>query len=181
MKIQKLAVLALVAAGMFFAGGSNAFAYDSKDAPQTDCVDGYYPTLDSEGMPTCEPIELIDPTDEVVISDGECWTNEDGVEACARTFTTEVEPQPIDSTCEVVKEDGTIETTACSDLIAYSGVPIQDGGDLVLMESKSGMEKSFTFASSGTQQDGTLAFLGMFFGLVGAAALALIKNPVAKK
>ncbi|MFM8926948.1 MAG: hypothetical protein ACKOFA_01940, partial [Rhodoluna sp.] len=74
------------------------------------------------------------------------------------------------------------EIIACPEVIAYSGLPVDDDSTMGTgdVKSTSGMERDLVMTASGNTQDGTLPFLGMFFGLLGAAVIALMNKPITK-
>ena len=115
MKISKMAIAVLFAAGFLTTSATAAMAADEPvDLPA--CAEGYSTVENTEdGTNTCEPIESVEG--EVVEPDegdvdvkpiDSCWTTEDGIDVCARGVevpitafqtepATEPEAEPIDS------------------------------------------------------------------------------------
>jgi len=179
-KLKSLTVLGLVVGGLFLGSGSAMAEEDIAILPKPVCAENEYIEIDENGEYFCTTVSTTGEEPEVTVDP--CWVTEDGVDVCARGFVTGEEPMPIDETCTAtINEDGT-ESTVCYDMLSSTGM-VPDGesptgvplnGDEVLLE------KSLTSAGVQDSTDGTLAFLGLFFGLVGGAAIALSKRPTTK-
>ncbi|NBW72799.1 MAG: hypothetical protein EBR26_00055 [Microbacteriaceae bacterium] len=182
MKAKNLALMALVAGSLLFGSANTALAED-KPLPVVDCAEGYEAVSSDDGYTvTCEPV-TIDPTSQEVTPNEGCWTTEDGTDVCARGFVGSTDPEPVVPKCETsIADDGT-ETTVCAyaDEIAYSGLPVDEiSANSDEIKYKSDMQRDLVLTAAGSTQDGTLPFLGMFFGLLGAAVLALMHKPITK-
>ncbi len=172
MKAKSLIVLSLVLGGMFAGAGSAIAEDDIAIVPKPVCAENEYIDFDAEGQPYCVEVSTAEETvgEEVP----PCWVTEDGTDVCARGFVTGEEPAPIDETCTAtINEDGT-ESFVCADWMASTGmVPGEDDLGAPLNDDGVIYEKSLMSSSVGESSNGTLAFLGLFFGLVGGAAIAL--------
>lgn len=180
MKAKSVAVLALVLGGMFIGTGSAMAEDDIAILPKPVCAENEYMEFDENGEYFCTEVAPDSGEDTPGVIDS-CWVTEDGVDVCARGFVTGEEPEPIDETCTTtINEDGT-ENFICADWMSSTGM-VPDGGVLNGEPNEDGLIMEKTLMSTGVQDSttGTLAFLGLFFGLVGGAAIALNKKSVKK-
>lgn len=180
MKAKSLVVLGLVLGGMFTGVGSALAEDDIAVLPKPVCAENEVIDFDAEGQPFCVAVTTFEEPIEGEVSP--CWVTEDGTDVCARGFVTSEEPAPIDETCTTsITEDGT-ESFVCADWMATTGMaPGEETLDGVpLNDDVSMYEKSLMANSVGESSNGTLAFLGLFFGLLGGAAIAL-RKPALKK
>lgn len=179
MKAKSLVVVGLVVGGMFVGAGS-AFAEDDIAVlPKPVCAENEYIDFDDAGNPFCT---VVSTTAEEEMSVDPCWVTEDGVDVCARGFVTSEEPMPIDETCTAtINEDGT-ESTVCYDIMASTGmVPGEETlGGVPMDDQMRILEKGYSLTSAQSSTDGTLAFLGLFFGLLGGTVIALKNKPLTK-
>jgi len=110
MKISKIAIAALFAAGFITASASAGFAEDEpKPQISIDCIEGYSAVYSEDGTSgSCEADAEVYVGEPTPIDS--CWETEDGTNVCARGGTVPgtangEEPTPIDSCWET--EDGT--------------------------------------------------------------------------
>ena len=185
MKAKSFAVLALVAGGLFL-GSTAAMAEDIDVLPKPVCAENEHIEYTEDGGYFCvnDLVAYSEVTDTPPVDpvDG-CWTTEDGTDVCARGFVTDETPQPIDENCSTVTNDDGTESFVCADWMATTGTPV-DGGvnnfDGVVYDDNAILEKAYTLNAAGSTEDGTLTFLGLFFGLLGGAAILLAKKPMTK-
>jgi len=196
MKLQKLAIAVLFAAGMIGASASMASAADEKPQIAIDCVEGYEAVYSDDGSSgTCEPIATTfeEPTD------GSCWTTADGGNVCARggVNTLGATEDPVDPVgCSTAPDADGNPVTICADAIAYSTPPIQndvpsvdcsvDPASCEAIMTTSGNEslmfKNNSAAPLGTTSNSnTLAALGVLVAALGAFGIGLSNQKAAKK
>jgi len=110
MKISKLAVVALFAAGFITTGASAGMAADTPSG-LLDCAKGYQAVYSEDGFSgSCEAIpdfETITPTDT-------CWQTEDGIDVCASVLMTKDLTDPVSDCAEgyipTYTEDGSLDS-----------------------------------------------------------------------
>lgn len=191
MKISKIAVVALYAAGFLTTSASASMA--------TSCAVGYIavdtPETEASGISgTCEPIEAVEATvDEPVDVKpiDSCWTNEDGSEVCARgipePMPMNLEETPVDGgDCTVSTDADGNELTACYDAVPYEvtgeegeGAIVDDGTVDETLMFQSGIAKSGATPNDQTASN-TLAAFGVLVGALGALGIALSREKEAK-
>lgn len=195
MKISKIAVVALFAAGFLTTSASASMA--------TSCAEGYIAvdTAESElsGISgTCEPIEAVEATVDEPIDVkpiDSCWTNEDGSEVCARGLPApmpmNLEETPVDGgDCSVSTDADGNELTACYDAVPYEVtgeegevVGVDEAVDDATVDEtlmmQSGIAKSGATPNDQTASN-TLAAFGVLVGAVGALGIALSREKEAK-
>ena len=177
MKVKKLAILALLSSGMFFASAQLAMAESVKT-----CPDGTNAIYDENGELTgCEAPEVVgeetDPILEVDPTDGSCWSNTDGVNVCARggvLMNTEdtPDPTPTDSGCTTTTDDQGLESIMCTDVVAYNMAP-EDG---TLMNKSDGIQVLSGQQVVSSPESRMLALSGIMVALAGGVALAVSAN-----
>jgi hypothetical protein len=194
MKLQKLAIAVLFAAGMIGASASMASAADEKPQIAIDCVEGYEAVYSDDGSSgTCEPIATTfeEPTD------GSCWTTPDGGNVCARGGGLGSTGDPVDPVgCSTAPDADGNPVTICADAIAYSTPPIQNDvpavdcsvdpasceGIMTTSGNESLMFKNNSAAPLGTTSNSnTLAALGVLVAALGAFGIGLSNQKAAKK
>ena len=181
MKIRNLLVLGLVVGGMFVGAGSAMAEDDIAILPKPVCAENEYIDFDGNGEPYCVEVsttgeDVGDPTLD------SCWVTEDGVDVCARGFVGSEEPMPIEETCtSSIDEDG-VESTVCYDIMATTGMAPGDEnlGGVPMDDQNRILEKGYSLTSAQSSTNGTLTFLGLFFGLLGGAAIAVRNKPRTK-
>lgn len=181
MKAKSLVVLALVLGGMFTGAGAALAEDDIAVLPKPVCAENEYIDFDANGEPYCVSVST-DGEDPVDVVSEPCWVTEDGVDVCARGFVTGEEPMPIDETCTVSIDENGTESTVCADWMATTGMVPEDPTLGGMPRNNDGliMEKNLSLTSVGGSTDGTLAFLGLFFGLIGGVVIALKQKPRTK-
>jgi hypothetical protein len=133
MKISKIAVAALFAAGML---ASSATAVMADEKPEVAaCAEGFYSVESSDGSYSCEEIvavdENVDPNDVKPVDS--CWTTEDGTDVCARSLMVPM-PATLDvmdvdtSDCSVTTDDQGVSSEVCMKAFPFSGTPEEDEG-----------------------------------------------------
>jgi hypothetical protein len=190
MKISKIAITVLFAAGFLTASATSSMA--------TSCAEGYT-AVEGDGVDiyTCEPIEALEENVDVKPIDS-CWTTEDGTDVCARGLNqpmpANVEETPVDGVDVVACEPGTsevVDSEGKSPECLYDAVPYEvtgeegEGGileegavDETLMY-QSGIAKSGAMPNDQTASS-TLAAFGVLVGALGALGIALSREKVAK-
>jgi hypothetical protein len=185
MKISKIAIAVLFAAGFLTASATSSMA--------TSCAEGYKAVEgDTTGMIyVCEPIETPEESVDVKPIDS-CWETEDGSEVCARGVMEPMpateEETPVDGgDCAVsVDADGN-ELEAC-----YDAVPYEVTGEEGEPESLSAetVDESLMFQSGVTKSGATpndqtassaLAAFGVLVGALGALGIGISRQRAAKK
>ena len=184
MKISKIAIVALFAAGFLTTAASPSMA--------TDCLNGNYVDLaqDGETIPDCESIEATEENVDVKPIDS-CWTTEDGTDVCARGL---MEPMPANGEevpldggdCTVSTDPEGNELKACYDAVPYEatgeegeGVVADDGTVDESLMMQSGVAKSGATPNTQTASN-TLAAFGVLVGALGALGIALSREKEAK-
>lgn len=197
MKISRIAVSALFAAGLIAASASAGYAVDKPEI-SGDCIEGYITVYNEDGFVSC----VVDP--EVSITEvkpiDSCWETEDGVNVCARggvvpmPATFESEPMiPSDDCTSSTDADGN-ELTACADAVPYTigedGEVIQplDGGvdDSMLRDGE--VDETLMYqsgvampgSSSEIPASNLLAAFGVLVGALGAFGIGISRQREAK-
>ena len=192
MKISKIAIVALFAAGFLTTAASPSMA--------TDCLNGNYVDLaqDGESIPACESIEPTEENVDVKPIDS-CWTTEDGTDVCARGLMEPMlangEEVPVDGVdvvaCEpgtsgIVDSEGKTPEECWYDAVPYEatgeegegGIPEEGAVDETLMY-QSGVTKSGATPNDQTASS-TLAAFGVLVGALGALGIAISRQKEAK-
>jgi hypothetical protein len=184
MKISKIAIAVLFAAGFLTTSASSSMA--------TSCAEGYVAVeTGTEAMYTCEPIETPEESVDVKPIDS-CWETEDGSEVCARGL---MEPMPATAEetpveggdCAVsIDADGN-ELKACYDAVPYEVTGEEGEPESVSAETvdESLMFQSGVTKSGATPNDQTassaLAAFGVLVGALGALGIGISRQRAAKK
>ena len=184
MKISKIAIVALFAAGFLTTAASPSMA--------TSCAEGYVAVEGEfpDPMYTCEPIETPEESVDVKPIDS-CWTNEDGSEVCARGITepmpVSLEDVPVDGgDCTISTDPDGNELKACYDAVPYEvtgeegeGVVVDEGTVDETLMYQSGVTKSGATPNDQTASS-TLAAFGVLVGALGALGIAISRQKEAK-
>lgn len=181
MKVKNLLVLGLVVGGMFVGAGSAMAEDDIAILPKPVCAENEVAVFDGDGNSSCAEVTTFSEENTDVTTDP-CWVTEDGVDVCARGFVGSEEPMPIEETCtSSIDEDG-VESTVCYDIMATTGMTPGDEnlGGVPMDDQNRILEKGYSLTSAQSSTNGTLTFLGLFFGLLGGAAIALKNKPRTK-
>jgi hypothetical protein len=163
MKLQKLAVVALLSLGL---AGVSAAAANATPVDAVDCIQGDVPVVSADGVNgTCEPVPT---TLEAQVGTSGCVTV-DGTDAtetdpCVMAYSS-LPADATDSSGDVVTDDSQI---------AESGVPILMSRDVKF--------KSSGMASEGSSNESNLlAALGVLVAAAGAFGIGLSNQRAAKK
>ena len=195
MKFLRIATAVLFAGGLIGASASIASAEDVTPQIIIDCVEGYEAVYSDDGSSgNCVPIATtFDASD-----DGTCWTNADGVNACARggVLGSTEDPVPADSCYDATDADGNFIANVC-ELSAYNTLPADNNGAMNdcsttdstvcqdIMPTVSDETLMFKNAAgvggSSSNDSNTLAALGVLFGALGAFGIGLSNQKTAKK
>ena len=133
MKISKIAIAALFAAGFITASASAGFAEDEpKPQIAIDCMEGYSAVYSEDGTSgSCEADAVEYDGDPKPIDS--CWETEDGINVCARgggvpmPDTLDDTPVAVDATdCMVTVDAEGYESTSCYDAVPFT--TDEDGG-----------------------------------------------------
>lgn len=138
MKISKIAVAALFAAGML---ATSATAVMADEKPElAACAEGFYTIDNLDGSYSCEEIVAVD--ENVDLNDvkpvDSCWTTEDGTDVCARggiaPMPGTVEDTPVElSDCSVTTDEEGVSSEVCMKAVPYGTTP-EDDDSLVYLE-----------------------------------------------
>ncbi len=185
MKISKIAVAALFAAGML---ASSATAVMADEKPEVAaCAEGFYSLESSDGSYSCEEIvavdENVDPNDVKPVDS--CWTTEDGTDVCARgamvPMTATLDDTPVEADCSVTTDDQGVSSEVCLKAVPYGTTP--DDDDSVAYLEDGPVDDTLMFQSGeaktlATPADPTVSNAVAIFGvLVGALwALVIVMN-----
>jgi hypothetical protein len=201
MKILKLAIAALFAAGLITASASAGFAAD-KDVAVSDCAEGSVSVAMKDGSLTCEEATpaLFDESGSCFVADdgsnvcaqSNCWVTPEGGNVCARGF---VAPTPVtgDETltgpteCFVSTDEAGMEINSCAKATLFEATDegsvsgmTEDGGpinpDLMLQNGVALSAGSPTDNSSSN----SLAAFGVLIGALGALGIGLSKQRATK-
>lgn len=183
MKISKIAIVVLLAAGFLTTSASASMA--------TDCLDGSY--VDVGVNATCPPV---DGAAEVKPIDS-CWTSEDGtVQACARgglePMPANGEDTPVDSAeCDLeaiglVDAEGKTPEQCAYEAVPYEvsgeegeGLPLEEGTVDETLMYQSGIAESGAMPNNQNASN-TLAAFGVLVGALGAFGIAISRERAAK-
>ena len=194
MKISKIAVAVVFAAGFLTASASSSMA--------TSCAEGFVAVEGEfpEPMYTCEEVTPADATVEGPIDVkpiDSCWTTEDGTNVCARgadvPMTTSAEETPLDGeVCDpaalgVVDAEGNTPESCLYDAVPYEATGT-DGGEMIVDEGtvdetlmfQSGVAKAGATPKDQTASN-TLAAFGVLVGALGALGIGISREREAKK
>ena len=183
MKISKIAIVALFAAGFLTTAASPSMA--------TSCAEGYVAVeTGTEPEYSCEPVEATEESVDVKPIDS-CWTTEDGTDVCARGL---MEPMPANGEeipvdggdCTVSTDPEGNELKACYDAVPYEvtgeegeGVIVDEGTVDETLMYQSGVVKSGATPNTQTASS-TLAAFGVLVGALGALGIGLSRQKEAK-
>ena len=192
MKISKIAIAALFAAGFITASASAGFAED-KIPPILDCAVGYSAVYSEDGTSgSCEADAEVYVGEPTPIDS--CWETEDGINVCARGGTVPVtatgeEPMPIDaSDCMITTDADGNEVGSCEDIVLYD-TPGEDGslgGDVDESLLRNDVDETLMFQSgvgmsgSDNSSSNALAAFGVLVGALGALGIGLSRQKDAK-
>jgi hypothetical protein len=186
MKISKIAIAALFAAGLIAAPASAGFATEKPEIA-SDCVEGYTTIYNEDGTISCE-VEAVPFSVDLEPIDS-CWTTEDGIDVCARGA---IAPMPATSeetpeTCSVITDDQGVESEVCPDMVPYGTTAEEDEGvgyvdatpiDPTLM-FQSGEAKSLATPADPTVSN-SVAIFGVLAGVLWALVIVMNKRKEAK-
>jgi hypothetical protein len=191
MKISKIAIAALFAAGFVTASASAGFAEDK--IPQIlDCAVGYSAVYSEDGTSgSCEADAVAYDGDPKPIDS--CWETEDGINVCARgggvpmPATLDDTPVPIDATdCMLTVDADGNEVGSCQDIVLYD-TPVEggsvDGEDKGVVVDETLMYQSgvaMPAAGSDSNSSNMLAALGVLVGALGALGIGISRQKDAK-
>lgn len=197
MKISKLAVVALFAAGFITTTASAAMAEDKPEIV-VDCAEGYTAEYSEDGTSggcvAIPDIQTIKPIDS-------CWVTEDGVNACARGFMppvkTDVEITPYDApiVCATPEDTASADAPVCKDAMLYDAtdvtgeepMPIDDGmlrdGEVTVDDPTLMYQSGVPMAASSTgdSSSNNLAALGVLVAALGALGIGISKQRASTK
>jgi hypothetical protein len=192
MKISKIAISALFAAGFITSSAAAGFA-DEKPQIYIYCIDGYTAVYSEDGSSgSCEAEAEVYVDDPRPIDS--CWETEDGTNVCARGGRVPMpangeEETPIDPTsCMITTDaDGNV-VGSCEDIVLYDK-PAEDGGlgggipdswlrddvDETLM-----YQSGVAMSGSDNSSSNALAAFGVLVGALGALGIGLSRQKDAK-
>jgi hypothetical protein len=172
MKISKIAVVALFAAGFLTVSATPGMA--------TSSAVGYTIIELEDGNYSCEAepevkVEDLKPIDS-------CWTTEDGTDVCARgaiaPMPANVEDTPVDSSeCSSTTDDQGVSSEVCMKAVPFSGTPEEDGGVGYVDDAPVDRELMFQSGVAETLEspaDPTVSIAVAIFGVLAGALLALV-------
>lgn len=184
MKISKIAIVALFAAGFLTTAASPSMAMS--------CAVGYVAVeTGTEAEYSCEPIEATQENVDVKPIDS-CWTTEDGTDVCARGLMAPMpangEEVPVEGgDCSISTDPEGNELKACFDAVPYEvtgeegeGVVADEGTVDESLMMQSGVAKSGATPNTQTASN-TLAAFGVLVGALGALGIGLSREREAKK
>lgn len=192
MKISKIAIAALFAAGFITSSAGAGFA---EEKPQIiiDCMEGNTAVYSEDGSSgSCEAEA------EVYIDDprpiDSCWETEDGINVCARggmvpmTANSEEETPIEPNDCMVTNDAEGKELTACYDAVAYDTTieDVSPGGEIPDSWLKNEVDETLMYqsgvAASGSDDSSSnaLAAFGVLVGALGALGIGLSRQKDAK-
>jgi hypothetical protein len=192
MKISKIAIAVLLAAGFLTASASSSMA--------TSCAEGFVAVEGTfpEPMYTCEAVDSADvavdgPIDVKPIDS--CWTTEDGTDVCSRSavpMPANGEEPPVDGGVCDPEASGLVDSEGKTpEACYYDAVPYEVTGEEGEPEPVSAetVDESLMFQSGVTKSGATpndqtassaLAAFGVLVGALGALGIALSREKVAK-
>lgn len=179
MKISKIAVAALFAAGMLTTSATAVMADEKPEVAA--CAEGFYSVESSDGSSVCEEVNVEDikPIDS-------CWTTEDGIDVCARgaiaPMPGTVEDTPLElSDCSVTTDEEGVSSEVCMKAVPYGTTSEED--DSVVYLEDGPVDDTLMFQSGeaktlATPADPTVSnSVAIFAVLVGALwALVIVMN-----
>lgn len=196
MKISKMAIAALFAAGFITASASAGFAED-KIPPILDCAVGYSAEYSEDGSSgSCEADAVAYTTEEGDVDVkpiDSCWVTEDGTNVCARggmvPMPAGTDGEPIDPTdCMLHIDAEGNEVVSCEDIVLYD-TPGEDGslgGDVDESVLKNDVDETLMFQSgvgtsgSDNSSSNALAAFGVLVAALGALGIGISRQKDAK-
>ena len=197
MKISKIAIAALFAAGFITASASAGFAED-KVAPILDCAVGYSAVYSEDGTSgSCEADAVAYTTEEGDVDVkpiDSCWETEDGINVCARGGMVPMpangeEEAPIDPTdCMLTIDAEGNEVGSCEEIVLYD-TPGEDGslgGDADESVLRNDVDETLMFQSgvgtsgSVNSSSNALAAFGVLVAALGALGIGISRQKHAK-
>jgi hypothetical protein len=199
MKISKIAIAALFAAGFVTASASAGFAED-KIPPILDCAVGYSAVYSEDGTSgSCEADAEVYVNYPQPI--GSCWETEDGINVCARggevpmPATLDETPVPIDATDCLLTVDADGNEVGSCEAVAYDTTagdgeelpPVDGGVDESLLRDgevdetlmyQSGVATPASGSNSGSSN--MLAAIGVLVAALGALGIGISRQKAAK-
>jgi hypothetical protein len=199
MKISKIAIAALFAAGFITASASAGFAED-KIPPILDCAVGYSAVYSEDGTSgSCEADAVAYDGDPKPIDS--CWETEDGINVCARgggvpmPATLDETPVPIDATDCLLTLDADGNEVGSCEAVAYDTTagdgeelpPVDGGVDESLLRDgevdetlmyQSGVATPASGSNSGSSN--MLAAIGVLVAALGALGIGISRQKAAK-
>ncbi len=174
MKISKIAVAAVFAAGMLTTSATAVMADEKPEVAA--CSEGFYSVESSDGSYACEEVNVEDlkPIDS-------CWTTEDGLDVCARggiaPMPGTVEDTPVDSDCSVTTDDQGVSSEVCMKAVPFSGTPEED--DSVVYLEDGPVDDTLMFQSGeaktlATPADPTVSNAVAIFAVLAGALWVLV-------
>jgi hypothetical protein len=190
MKISKIAIAVLFAAGFLTASASSSMA--------TSCAEGFVAVEGTfpEPMYTCEAVDssdvAVDGSIDVKPIDS-CWTTEDGTDVCSRSavpMPANGEEPPVDGgPCDasgLVDSEGKTPEQCWYDAVPYE-VTGEEGEQMLVgaevdetLMYQSGIAKSGATPNDQTASSALAAF-GVLVGALGALGIGISRQQAAKK
>jgi hypothetical protein len=191
MKISKIAIAALFAAGLVTASASAGFAEDEpKPQISIDCIEGYSAVYSEDGSSgSCEADAVAYDGDPKPIDS--CWETEDGINVCARgggvpmPATLDDTPVPIDATdCMLTIDADGNEVGSCEDFVLYD-TPVEDGSvdgedKGVVVDETLMYQSGVAMSGSDSNSSNMLAALGVLVAALGALGIGISRQKDAK-
>ena len=196
MKISKIAIAALFAAGFITSSAAAGFA-DEKPQPVIDCMEGYTAVYSEDGYSvSCEEDAVAYTTEEGDVDVkpiDSCWVTEDGTNVCARggmvPMPAGTDGEPIDPTdCMLHIDAEGNEVGSCEDIVLYD-TPGEDGsigGDVDESVLKNDVDETLMFQSgvgtsgSDNSSSNALAAFGVLVAALGALGIGISRQKDAK-
>jgi len=196
MKISKIAIAALFAAGFITSSAAAGFA-DEKPQPVIDCMEGYTAVYSEDGYSvSCEEDAVAYTTEEGDVDVkpiDSCWVTEDGINVCARggmvPMPAGTDGEPIDPTdCMLHIDAEGNEVGSCEDIVLYD-TPGEDGslgGDVDESVLKNDVDETLMFQSgvgtsgSDNSSSNALAAFGVLVAALGALGIGISRQKDAK-
>jgi hypothetical protein len=197
MKISKIAIAALFAAGFITSSAAAGFA-DEKPQPVIDCMEGYTAVYSEDGYSvSCEEDAVAYTTEEGDVDVkpiDSCWVTEDGTNVCARGGMVPMpangeEEAPIDPTdCMLTIDAEGNEVGSCEEIVLYD-TPGEDGslgGDVDESLLRNDVDETLMFQSgvgmseSDNSSSNALAAFGVLVAALGALGIGISRQKDAK-
>lgn len=197
MKISKIAIAALFAAGFITSSAAAGFA-EEKPQISIDCIEGYTAVYSEDGSSaSCEEDAVAYTTEEGDVDVkpiDSCWETEDGANVCARGGMVPMpangeEETPIEpNDCMVTTDAEGNELTACYDAVPYD-TNIEDvspGGEIPDSWLRDDVDETLMYQSgvavsgSDNSSSNSLAAFGVLVGALGALGIGLSRQKDAK-